>query len=259
MALIKCPECGREISDKAVSCPGCGFPLELLNQSSKNKIPSIKKQEVIKENNYTLELIDYTNQKIQIAKALKRFLNMKDGEALELVSQTPCFLFEDAEQQKINPLLEKLDSLPIEYKLYCNGEIKKHKVKTEINKPEISVPTYSTQTNTQTNGFKCPKCGSVIPISSRSCKYCGFEGISKYLLSLERDKFQKEREFEKQVRLEQERIRAEKNQISTESKQPKCPKCGCTNIQIVRRNWSFFGGFATNKTDRVCAKCNYKW
>lgn len=27
MALIKCPECGREISDKAVSCPGCGYPI----------------------------------------------------------------------------------------------------------------------------------------------------------------------------------------------------------------------------------------
>ena len=27
MALIKCPECGREISDRAVSCPHCGFPI----------------------------------------------------------------------------------------------------------------------------------------------------------------------------------------------------------------------------------------
>ena len=27
MALIKCPECGREISDRAVFCPHCGFPL----------------------------------------------------------------------------------------------------------------------------------------------------------------------------------------------------------------------------------------
>lgn len=25
MALIKCPECGREVSDKAASCPNCGF------------------------------------------------------------------------------------------------------------------------------------------------------------------------------------------------------------------------------------------
>ncbi len=27
MALIKCPECGKDISDKAVSCPHCGFPI----------------------------------------------------------------------------------------------------------------------------------------------------------------------------------------------------------------------------------------
>ncbi|MDR1165460.1 MAG: zinc-ribbon domain-containing protein [Deltaproteobacteria bacterium] len=27
MALIQCPECGKEISDKAVACPGCGNPI----------------------------------------------------------------------------------------------------------------------------------------------------------------------------------------------------------------------------------------
>lgn len=27
MALIKCPECGKEVSDKAVRCPHCGLPL----------------------------------------------------------------------------------------------------------------------------------------------------------------------------------------------------------------------------------------
>jgi hypothetical protein len=27
MALIKCPECGREVSDAAASCPGCGYPI----------------------------------------------------------------------------------------------------------------------------------------------------------------------------------------------------------------------------------------
>jgi uncharacterized membrane protein YvbJ len=26
MALIKCPECGKEISDKALACPSCGAP-----------------------------------------------------------------------------------------------------------------------------------------------------------------------------------------------------------------------------------------
>lgn len=27
MAIINCPECGKSVSDKAVSCPGCGNPL----------------------------------------------------------------------------------------------------------------------------------------------------------------------------------------------------------------------------------------
>ncbi|MDE5758853.1 MAG: TM2 domain-containing protein [Allobaculum sp.] len=31
MALINCPECGRQISDQAKSCPGCGTPINSTN------------------------------------------------------------------------------------------------------------------------------------------------------------------------------------------------------------------------------------
>ena len=31
MALIACPECGREISDRAVSCPHCGCPVSVAS------------------------------------------------------------------------------------------------------------------------------------------------------------------------------------------------------------------------------------
>lgn len=34
MALIKCPECGKEVSDQAASCPNCGTP---LNTASSKK------------------------------------------------------------------------------------------------------------------------------------------------------------------------------------------------------------------------------
>ena len=27
MAMIKCPECEKEISDKAMACPNCGYPM----------------------------------------------------------------------------------------------------------------------------------------------------------------------------------------------------------------------------------------
>lgn len=29
MAMIKCPECGKEISDKALTCPNCGVPINM--------------------------------------------------------------------------------------------------------------------------------------------------------------------------------------------------------------------------------------
>ncbi|MBO6092564.1 MAG: zinc ribbon domain-containing protein, partial [Oscillospiraceae bacterium] len=28
MALIKCPECGTEVSDKAIACPKCAYPIQ---------------------------------------------------------------------------------------------------------------------------------------------------------------------------------------------------------------------------------------
>lgn len=30
MALIKCPECGKQVSDKAQTCPNCGFSISQL-------------------------------------------------------------------------------------------------------------------------------------------------------------------------------------------------------------------------------------
>lgn len=34
MAIINCPECGKEISDKAASCPNCGYVLNGGNKTS---------------------------------------------------------------------------------------------------------------------------------------------------------------------------------------------------------------------------------
>ena len=54
MALINCSECGKEISDKAVACPNCGCPAELMVKIEKD--PEVIKYEFIKkkleDNNY---------------------------------------------------------------------------------------------------------------------------------------------------------------------------------------------------------------
>lgn len=33
MSLIKCPECGKEISDKSTSCPNCGCPVSVTKEN----------------------------------------------------------------------------------------------------------------------------------------------------------------------------------------------------------------------------------
>lgn len=38
MAIIKCPECGKEISDKAKQCPSCGYPIEATTIEATSKI-----------------------------------------------------------------------------------------------------------------------------------------------------------------------------------------------------------------------------
>ena len=46
MALIKCPECGREISSFAKACPNCGFPIEEYQEQRRGFIDIDNSQEV---------------------------------------------------------------------------------------------------------------------------------------------------------------------------------------------------------------------
>ncbi len=45
MALLKCSECGGEVSDKAVSCPHCGNPISVESSSPTNSLPAHTSEE----------------------------------------------------------------------------------------------------------------------------------------------------------------------------------------------------------------------
>lgn len=42
MALIKCPECGYEVSDKAASCPKCGYPINKVEIETEEERVSVR-------------------------------------------------------------------------------------------------------------------------------------------------------------------------------------------------------------------------
>lgn len=67
MALIKCPECGKDISDKASSCPSCGYPIKQITLES-----SIFKSE--EANNNALDKINKESITDHIIEKSKVFL-----------------------------------------------------------------------------------------------------------------------------------------------------------------------------------------
>jgi len=58
MALIKCPECGKEISDRAAACPNCGFPI-----ASKDIDNSVIIKIELKESDNEIVFFDSSNNK----------------------------------------------------------------------------------------------------------------------------------------------------------------------------------------------------
>ena len=39
----------------------------------------------------------------------------------------------------------------------------------------------------------------------------------------------------------------------------RCPRCGCTSVQLIPRKWSILTGYHTNAVNRVCVNCKHKW
>lgn len=56
MALIKCPECGKEISDKAKACPKCGWKVNVDEIKKEMKQEEVKKEDVLPKKSIEIEV-----------------------------------------------------------------------------------------------------------------------------------------------------------------------------------------------------------
>lgn len=52
MALIKCPECGKQISNQAASCPNCGFPI--ANRPTSVKIRCLSDDRMVRKMKFSI-------------------------------------------------------------------------------------------------------------------------------------------------------------------------------------------------------------
>lgn len=85
MALIKCPECGKEISDRAPACIHCGYP---LNAPAAETAPQAAENSL-----YQLILTGFDgNKKIKCIKAVMEATGMGLADAKTFVENTPSVI-----------------------------------------------------------------------------------------------------------------------------------------------------------------------
>ena len=112
MALIKCPECGKEISDKSKKCPECGYPIKKLKKKSGTKrkiiIPLIIVIGIIFIISITAIIIKLSNG--------KSTQQVQQQTQTEIVTEAPLNDYEYAAINLVNKLKDRLknpDSLKI--------------------------------------------------------------------------------------------------------------------------------------------------
>lgn len=154
MPLINCPECGSDISDRANSCPHCGFPINMVRK-------------------YKLIIKGYNDTDTAAMAGLNDVLhlNLDYNEVMNILNNCPYTIaeFDNLEEANINVIKLKRWGLDVQL-VNPDGQIEQ----------TINNIVY-------------------------------------------------------------------------------CPKCGNTNIQAVPKKWSMITGLFTNKVDRMCMNCKYRF
>lgn len=220
MALIKCPECGKEIRGKSKTCIYCGYPLSEIDFSN-NVLDKNEPSKTLFQEESASDLSQKASlpEKAQENRALKI---LKQNKILSLrktiiglsVFGVVLFVF--------------LYALTLDFNFNKQSEIIISLVIAEI------IPTVFILANIP-DAIKYNK-------EYKSAK----ENFSKYANS-------KSNEL-KFINIQNE-IRKQKSQLP-----PHCPKCGSTAITTGARGINFtMGLIGASKTVNRCASCGYTW
>ena len=131
MSLIQCPECGKEISDKAGACPNCGMPLRLEDRGTYDVTITRENQWFLINPAATI-LVDNIN-KYQLKNGSSIKVPLTTGDHTLLLSLGP---------RKTEAKINVTENMKIDMKMNrVTGEINVtgYKVDSKTNTPNISI------------------------------------------------------------------------------------------------------------------------
>ena len=160
MALVKCPECGKEISDKSSACIHCGFPLDNEKTTLYNIVyegfPDTKTQ--------------YANQ-VNMIGSIRQLLNIGLSEAKKIIDTPPQILASNLTFANAEWMMSVLQP----YQCILKLEKSASGVHSEVNN---KVNTYVANGGST---IICPHCGSnQVTVGQRGFSlFSGFVGSQK--------------------------------------------------------------------------------
>ena len=226
MALIKCPECDKEISDKALQCIHCGYPINTTESKDIHTNPTLDiNHSMALENNFSKDKKEH----------IKEDLN---------------------NQEKKEALLKKLEKQKQE-----DTKLKGYAVIWSIIWTLICIWLFSMSEHgslgilVALSFFFAIGGWGMLAISISS-----LERIEKDIKTASKSL----EEYKKMVNERIERINAQA-EAEEAIKHPKCPMCGSTNTQIIstlnRAASVGMVGLASSKIGKQyeCKNCKHKW
>lgn len=148
MALIKCPECGKEVSDRAPACIHCGFPLAATTVTPTTTQTSTY---------FKVILTSCGPNKIAIIKELREIFNWGLVEAKHAAEQLPFELAKGLTKDECEKVKKQLENCGGTVEIVGEQDSITHNATAFQPKPQVIV---SAEATIHSRPVRCPKCYS---------------------------------------------------------------------------------------------------
>ncbi|MDO4976827.1 MAG: zinc ribbon domain-containing protein [Eubacteriales bacterium] len=256
MALINCPECGKEISDKSKQCIHCGYPIaELANNYLNNNISMLKKD--------IADIVEARVQSKDVGNEATLRIYPVISEKVAKIRQSETEGVEDEIAEIVHNSVQKMS-------IYCGWKTMKLFYEL-VDFQSLSYETY----RYMANGFK-EKCNKFkgfpmicwFPIY-QIITYAPKEISDELINAMGQQHYQTLLEWHAK-NPDKSTCESALQAVHSNSLPPiaskavdnslRCPECGSTAITTGTRGFSIISGFIGSGTVmNMCGHCGYKW